>query len=178
VPSPLNLFANPIAARQTGHITYLGCFEYDHLSIYPMQRICNMVSPAIGIAHRVPCISALAAQISLTKQASTGCLYFGFSAELPVSGVEYRNEWCEYICISARVACSRLRRRTHLVLLLSPDCGNGILYAYGSSESCEVACLGGNTGVTCGGPDAIQTYTVGLASLLFSYNGWITAHLL
>jgi hypothetical protein len=35
-----------------------------------MQRICNMVSLAIGIAHRVPRIRALAAQMSLTKQAS------------------------------------------------------------------------------------------------------------
>jgi hypothetical protein len=62
------------------------------------------------------------------------------------------------------------------------DCGYGILYNYGSSESCNMPCPGGSPGVTCGGPVAIQVYstgagpyTVGPASVLPSYNGYKAA---
>ncbi|KIM43418.1 hypothetical protein M413DRAFT_25789 [Hebeloma cylindrosporum] len=90
------------------------------------------------------------------KTSFQGCTDVCFNAGWPLAGVEYGDE-----CY----------------------CGNGILYNYGLSESCNMDCPGGNTSVTCGGPDAIQIYstgagpyTVGPASLLFSYNGWITAH--
>lgn len=59
------------------------------------------------------------------------------------------------------------------------DCGNSILYDYGSSEACDMTCSG-NPLEICGGPDAINiyqigtaAYTVGPASLVKSYNGWI-----
>jgi hypothetical protein len=59
-----------------------------------------------------------------------------------------------------------------------PDCGNSILYNYGTSNACGMPCSG-NSHETCGGPNAIDIYqiqglpyTVGPASTVKSYNGW------
>lgn len=75
------------------------------------------------------------------------------------------------------VTPSAFRVEIRLIRLVS-DCGNAVLYAYGASQACDVACSG-NTSEFCGGPDALNLYqfddipfTTGPPSTVFVYKTW------
>ncbi|KAF9042315.1 WSC domain-containing protein [Panaeolus papilionaceus] len=130
-----------------------------------------------GLLSTSPLVAA-ASTVNLEKRyTNLGCytdsaprvLHYG----MPTPSSPMTPEVCIGYCTSSGFALAGVEYGSECY------CGNGFLYDYGQSQSCNMPCQG-DAQQTCGGPNAIRifatgvrAYTRGPASAPTLYNGWL-----